>query len=617
MSDVIPVFTRDQYLNTSEPYEWITSFADDGFRYKQLQSLMSAAARQVGCTNFLSILKTYVESQAAQNGFDVEKNYTEFSGFKDERQFKSGKYKCSDDGVSYTNGFGTEIVVCSHPILPIRRLVNIDTNTEKIEIAYRRGNRWRTQIVSRGTLANKSEILSLADVGVAVTNTNAGELSDYIAAMEAENYDELAEVSSVGRLGWIEDYGFSPYVDNLAFDGEAIFRSYFDSVKPCGELDKWLDAIRAIRQENKKPTLMMLAASFASVLIAPCSLLPFFCHLHGGTEAGKTVALMMCASVWANPEMGKYIHSFNSTSVAQEQSASFCNSLPLILDELQIIKDRKNFDNTIYQLCEGVGRARGQKQGGLQKTATWSNCILTSGEFPISSGNSGAGAVNRIIEVDLADGKMFDNPIEFLASIKGQYGTAGKAFIEWLQADEANIEEARSLQKKYYAEIVKGQTTEKQSASAALILAADELIERVLFKDGIRLTVSDIVPYLATKEQVSQNVRALSYIYDYVAVNSAKFSVTGDGYGGEIWGKIQGGYVYIIKSQFDKLMNEQGFNPSAFLSWARINRIIETVPPHNTVTARINGSVARCVKLKEPEEKIEDSQEEDDDLPDF
>ena len=33
-----------------------------------------------------------------------------------------------------------------------------------------------------------------------------------------------------------------------------------------------------------------------------------------------------------------------------------CNSLPLIIDELQLIKDnRKDFDRMIYQLSEGVG----------------------------------------------------------------------------------------------------------------------------------------------------------------------------------------------------------------------------------------------------------------------
>ena len=77
---------------------------------------------------------------------------------------------------------------------------------------------------------------------------------------------------------------------------------------------------------------------------------------------------MLAASVWANPAIGEYIHTFDSTDVGQEVSAGFVNSMPLILDELQIQKDRKDFDKIVYRLCEGVGRVRGARTGGLQKT---------------------------------------------------------------------------------------------------------------------------------------------------------------------------------------------------------------------------------------------------------
>ena len=111
-----------------------------------------------------------------------------------------------------------------------------------------------------------------------------------------------------------------------------------------------MDLAKEIRSGDNPAPKILLVAAFASVLVEPCSCLPFFVHVCGGTETGKTVGLMLAASVWANPEMGKYIHTFNSTAVAQELSAGFVNSLPLILDELQIIKDRKDFDQ-LYISC--------------------------------------------------------------------------------------------------------------------------------------------------------------------------------------------------------------------------------------------------------------------------
>ena len=76
-------------------------------------------------------------------------------------------------------------------------------------------------------------------------------------------------------------------------------------------------ACQKVRSGNVFPRLI-LAASFASVLVKPLGGLPFFLHIWGGTEVGKTVGLMLAASVWANPEVGRYIHTFNSTSVGRE-----------------------------------------------------------------------------------------------------------------------------------------------------------------------------------------------------------------------------------------------------------------------------------------------------------
>ena len=62
-----------------------------------------------------------------------------------------------------------------------------------------------------------------------------------------------------------------------------------------------MDAMRKLRAEHGYGRLF-LAASFASVVLEPCGLLPFFLHAWGGTETGKTVGLMIAASVWACPK---------------------------------------------------------------------------------------------------------------------------------------------------------------------------------------------------------------------------------------------------------------------------------------------------------------------------
>jgi uncharacterized protein (DUF927 family) len=342
---------------------------------------------------------------------------------------------------------------------------------------------------------------------------------------------------------------------------------------------------------------IVLAASFASVLVKPCNCLPFFVHLYGGTESGKTVSLLLAASVWANPEIGKYIQTFNATDVGKELGAYFCNSLPLIIDELQLVKNnRTDFDKMIYQLSEGVGRTRGKKSGGLQATPTWRNCIITTGEFPIISQNSGAGAMNRTIEIDCHDTKLFDDPKSVAVALYGNFGFAGKEFVERL--DEDTLEHVRAMQDGFQEQLKTEDTMDKQTASAALILTADALIEEWIFQDGIRLEPSDLTPYLVSKNTVNQNVRALQFLSDFISINQAKFHPENSTVN-EIWGDMDDNYVYFIRSKLEQVLQDEGYNAVTFLSWAKNNEGVTIGSDGKTTKLRrIMGKPTRCVWLK-------------------
>ena len=118
--------------------------------------------------------------------------------------------------------------------------------------------------------------------------------------------------------------------------------------------------------------------------------------------------------------------------MGKELSAAFVNSLPLILDELQITKSRNERDEDIYKLAEGVGRTRSNKGLGISKNYTWANCILTSGEMPITNARSGGGAINRILEIECKD-KIFAEARIVADYAKKNYGHAGRHFVGKLQ----------------------------------------------------------------------------------------------------------------------------------------------------------------------------------------
>lgn len=611
MGDV-PVYTRDDYLTTTKPFEYLYAHKDNKFELKQLLGVMSAQAQTVGIRNLAALFKAYMETVSGTTtpGF----NRTDFTG--QELELDCGSWNASDTGIYGTDKLGFEIVACYHPIMPVQRLVNVDTKVHKVMLAYRLGRRWETVIEDRNVVSDSRSVISLSKYGIMVNSETSKALVRYLADMEQLNYDLIPEVSSVGRLGWIDGYGFSPYEENLVFDGEEEYRTRFESIQERGSREKWLECVRSVRAGRTPGNVIariVLAASFASVLVKSCNCLPFFVHLWGGTETGKTVGLLLAASVWADPEIGKYIQTFNATEVGKELGAAFCNSMPLIIDELQIIKDnRKDFDRMIYQLSEGVGRSRGRKQGGLQKTPTWRNCILTTGEFPIISPNSGAGAVNRTIEIDCHAEHLFDDPKQVVTTLYSNYGFAGREFVEHLMEEGAQ-ERVQSLQEAMQDSLKTGDTMDKQTASAALILAADRLAEEWIFQDGILLQPEDISKYLVSKEAVNQNARALQYLYDFININQARFSPEADTHQGEIWGDLDDDYAYIIRSKFDQILQDEGYNASAFLGWVKnTGNIICGKDGRPTIVKRINGRPCRlvCLKLQENENILGEYEEE-------
>lgn len=612
--EIIPKFTKEDFEQGTGPYEYLYNFRDDGFVLEQRKAFLQSMAKELKVTGFIKRFNEYVKRQKATQRLIAGENVTTFEGQPFE--LVTGEWEADDNGVTAFGEYGNSVMACNHPIMPVRRLINIDTGVEKLEIAYRKGMRWRTVIAERKTIASANGIVGLSDYGIGVTSENAKHLVRYLYDVEHLNYDLLNENNSVSRLGWIEGEGFSPYVEDLVFDGGEQFKSFFTAVSQHGDAETWLKIAREIRKSGSIPARIILASSFASVLVKPVEALSFFVHLWGSESGvGKTIGLMLAASVWANPEMGKYIHTFNGTQVSQELYAGFVNSLPLILDEFQVLKDKKAFEQSVYMLAEGVGKGRGAKTGGVQQLQTWRNCILTSGEMPITNFVVGAGAVNRIVEIECTE-RLFCDPQKVLSVIRNHYGHAGKEFVELLQ-EKGNVEKAKNLYEKNYNQVVQSETTEKQAMAGALILTADQLITDWIFYDENPLKMEDISEYLHTKTEVDTNERAYDYICETVAANSNRFSE--DDNNGELWGVLdeEDNRVYILRTIFERICREGEFSSRATLSWMMRKNIIKTSVDKRrkgmqpTVSKKVGKTNNKCVAMK-----LQSFVENDEDIPD-
>ena len=588
-------YTKEDFLNSSVPYQEILSI-EDPFVREQTTTKMMDYAKTVKVTNFKALLNRYKEAIKTASGIRVLNNATSFPG--QPMELDIGKWIGDETGIYQETEKGN-LYACPHPILPVERLINVDTGDEKLRLAYQKGSGpWRSIIVEKRILSSASKVTDLASSGISVTSDNAKPFIRYIFETESLNYDILPERKTVGRLGHISGEGFSPYFDGLLFDGDANFRSLFDSVSSSGDYDAWKETAQWARR-NSTTAKLLLAASFASPLLELLGALPFFVHLWGvDSGTGKTVALMLAASVWGNPAIGRYIKTFNATAVGCEKTAAFLNSLPLCLDELQLSKDshgRSNFD--VYQLAEGVGRTRGNRGGGVDLTPTWHNCILTNGESPLTGSSAGAGAINRVINIEcrVGDPAVPAGCGMWLSNqLKKHYGHAGRHFVELLYGKETDQEEIHSIYEHLFNLLSERDTTEKQAMAAAAIMTADHLMCSWIFNGEEQpITADEMGQFLASKASVSLGQRAYDFLMDWIAANRPRFEF--DGNTSELWGRIETGYVCILKNQFDHVLSEEGYDPKAVLSWLNSEGKLarksgdKTHPNCLTYRTRING----------------------------
>ena len=601
-------FEKDDFLTTT-PYEALYAYHKEPFTHAAKMEELAAYSVSKGFKGFKTMYKKYVESLKAQSGTIYIDNVTNFTN--QPLELNAGDWEADDSGIFKKNGYNDE-VACPHPIMPVERLVNIDTGEEKLQLAFRKGTIWRKIIVSKTVLASSNKVTELAGSGIAVTSQNARAFIQYISDMENMNYYLIPEKKSIGRFGYIPDEGFSPFVDGLIFDGDVNFKAMFQTVRSRGSETKWLETAAEVR-EMSTTVKIILAASFASVLLEPLNCLPFFVHLWGvDSGTGKTVALMVAASVWGDPAVGAYVKTFDGTVVGMEKTAAFLNNLPFCLDELQLAKDSKGrttFD--VYKLAQGVGRTRGNRSGGVDLTPTWRNCILTTGDSPLTGTASGAGAVNRVIDIECKSAQaVIKDGMRISGAVKRNYGFAGRKFVERLYQPGV-IDQVSERYRELFRILSDRDTTEKQAMAAAAIILADELACQWIFSGQQPLTIEQVSEFLASKAAVSAGDRGYKYLCDWVTQNSNKLCGRSENPNIEVLGALEDGRAYIIRSVFERILQDAGYSTAAMISYLKQSNLIETRGRANTKGKRINGIPTECFCLRLPSVELDDEADPD------
>lgn len=577
----------------------IFEIEDNIERTQYIESLRNTARQLKRVTEFNNLYKSFVLDYAQRQ--KQTGNKTQFTD--QPLELICGEWTANDLGVRTIrydkNAMPVPFQACSHPVLPVEILKNVDTAEERITLAYFKSAAWQTITVDRSVCANTNKIVdALSQFGIEVTSDNAKNMVRYISDCVGLNPLTLNPKKSINRLGWVGN-SFTPYADDIRYEGDMDYEAIFGNVKEAGSFETWLNLCADLRKNI--PLRMMMAASFASVLLEPLKVLPFVLHVWGTTGTCKTVALMVSMSIWGNPKMGGLVKTMNMTRNAIMRNAAFLCSIPFAGDELQTIKDKwqGNFDQLIYQITEGVDRGRARAYGGVEETRTWKNSFLFTGEEPVTKANSGGGSKNRVIEIAI-DGPLVEDGHYVSSVVQENYGVAGRKLVEYIQEAEEGVLTERYRQ--LFEQLCRLDTTDKQAMAMACILLADELAVELFFPKEQPLGIRQVSQYLQSALEVDVAERAYQSVLNWAAKNPVRFEdpkADNSPNKGEVWGKIDGEILILNRDVLLGYLEQNGFDYTAVSRKWNDKGYLKKTPQskfiHNTKVYGIKSSYIKLI----------------------
>ncbi len=539
---------------------------------------------------------------------------------------KCGDWQANERGIrkAAENGLTTKLA-SRYPITWVRSMKNVNTGKYKVTLAFKKRERWQEVTTAREVIADKSKISALAAYDFPVTSDTTAALVEYLADLEFCNPGRIELIRSTSKLGWQENRTaeFFPYSnegadDQLVFDGENEFADQYDALTPAGDGDKWLETVRTVRKSGRIEPLFIMAASFASPLLKIIGVQSFCVNLWGNTEGGKTVTSLLAASIWADPTPGRFMTDFNGTDVSFEVRQNFLNSFPLILDDSATVKNRTFFDMSdfVYKRCKEKGKGRSDKNLGTRDSYSWRQVIIMNGEQPAVSEDMQGGAINRTLDLACGSTAIYRDPRGLCEIIQHNYGWAGADYMAAvLSMDRDSL---RAMYKAHLDRVSELDGMQKQSNALAAIMLADELAERYVFKDGVRLDLTAAAETLSTKDFVSEDKRCYDYLVDQLSIHHDRFYPADNDdnlYKGDIWGCVDGGYMIIIRAVFDELCKGAGFSGKRFLNWAKAKDLLLLDSRGYTSRSKRIGNISpKCIFLRLPDDE-EDAESYDDGVP--
>ena len=595
------------------------AYLNDTARYVKLKNHIP---REVGARPFEREVQKQVKTEFTNNTKTPVQRLT-LKGVSTPGMLIPENWIVDDTGIRHMEmvfGELKPVLVSTEPVFVSKKLVNVDDGTEKLETTYRRNGKYKKLIAPRADMLNRNAIIKYADDGFPVSSGTAATLTRYISEMESVNNRSIPIQRSIRRAGWIGDE-FFPYCLKGGIvaqsDGSETER-LLDALCKQGDEAEWMAVAAKVR--GLPFARAMLDASFASPLLEKLQHRNIYVHIWCDSRGGKTAVLKFSISIWGNPRV--LVSKYFSTIVGMERLAGTLKHLPFALDELQTLNQKRlSVNDVVYTLGNGVGKTRGRVGSGIQHVEEWHNCILSTGEQPMSSDSSMDGVNTRLMELNampLPDEQLAQ---ELHRVSEKNYGFAGEKYICWL------VQHLGQLQNDYDRIHAELKSSNVQLDNVAVLGLADfcssiavfGLPEDQAFSDAVDLCRA-LLKNLDDNAPKNSTIAAWEFVAGWVASNKARFC------GGSmfhevtpVYGAIENGKVYVIAKELNSALEEAGYSYRKCVKGFQEKGFIESFTDsegkaRSQTGKRIKGVLARVYVLNL---SIDSSAEAAEDFPAF
>jgi hypothetical protein len=510
-------------------------------------------------------------------------------------------------------------------------LVDVDTRDVRALVRVRVPGGVRERAVGREVLLNQSKVIGvLAPLGANVSSSNCKEIVRYLTDCEKRFGWQRPRFESVTHLGWAHG-SLGPFMPYDAGDGapggdgaavrfdpspdEAVKARPF--LAPAGTLEEWVAGIAPAR-EASQAFRCVLAASFASPLVAVVGVQTFIVYLWGRSRSGKTPTLKAAGSVWGDPTEGadSYFRTFADTPKSIVRAAALLHDVPVIVDELQSKgapggqgAKRQIVEDLLYSLSLGHERGALNADRSMMRAGSWRCLTIATGEIPIVGGSTQQGAANRTLELNAEPFGDVRRAQAMHHLVADQHGTAGRAFVSalrrnetgWYAGEYARLRDAT-------CDMAPGHP---QAENVALLALADALASFYVFGvegwDACVAQALDMARWALGNstgaEAGDTDLKAIQFVAEWLVRNSLHFEDSAEMDRLDRWGEIarkpcEEGFVWcVFSSVLERALEAENYDRQKTLRRMNDEGVLVTGSGKRfTMQRRLKGGARRyCV----------------------